>query len=147
MKNVLYLLAAFCLLGAKGCPSDRPTSPRARLIVKSASVRDLSPSAVSSAIEADNQVAVAKVMAHVHNPRFQSEVGQALGVSSDTVGSVIFRNLPDSRVVELRADLADPQLAAKVLNAVARQLAQDFANSSDVELRVLSYPTAPGPTR
>ncbi len=147
MKKVLYLLAAVCLLGARGCPSNRRPSTTAVLIVESASARDLSPSKTAVSLRADNEIALAKVMAHIHNRQFQSEVADSVGVSPDTVGAVVLQRVPDTRLVKVRAALADPEQAAKVINAVARRLAEDFRNSADVKLHVLNYAMAPEAAR
>ncbi len=147
MKNVLYLLAAVCLLGAKGCPSGRAPSTTAVLVVESASARSLSPSETTATLKAENAVAVAKVMAHIHNRQFQSEVADSLGVSTETVGTVVLQRVPDTHLVKVRAALADPEQAAKVVNAVARRLAEDFRNSADVKVRVVNYAMATEPAR
>lgn len=148
MKSVLYLFTALCLLAARGCPSGGPRSAVARLSVESSSVRDLSPSSISSERKADNQVAVAKVIAHAQSSKFQAVVAQSVGVSQDIISAVTLqpRQDGDTPVVDVRARLTDPQLAAKVVNAVARQMAEDFKNNPDVVVRVLIYATSPRPT-
>ncbi len=143
MKTVFYLLAALCLLGARGCPSERPPSRGAILLVDSASKGPIE----SSSREGDQQVAVAKVMAHAHNPRFQAAVAESLRISPEALNRVILERRRESRFVEVRAELAEEELAANVANAVARRLAEDFRNNPDLVVRVIDYANPPKPAR
>lgn len=139
MKYVFYLFVVISLLGARGCPSGRAPSATARLVVESTSVRDTFPSATSAAAKAEEQVAIARVVGHAQDPQFQAEVAKALGVSPQTVGRAVVQGVGESRLVEVRANLDDRELAVKVANAVADRLAEDFRNNPDVKVRVVDH--------
>lgn len=147
MKYVLCLLTAVSLLAVRGCPSSRPPSPRALLAVKSASAERLSPSSTSSALKTDAQFAKANVISRAQDSRFQLAVADALGITPDTVGKVVVQGVADTHSVEVRADIADPVLAAKVVNAVARRLADDFKNDPDIRVRVVGTARPPRPAK
>ncbi len=136
MKHLFYFFVALSLLAARGCPSSRPPTARARLIVEAASAKDLSPSAVASLQKAKDQLAVAKVISRAQDPRFQAEVANALGVSPEAVATVVLDALADTRIVYVRADLSDQALAARIVNEVANRLAQDFRANPDINVRV-----------
>jgi capsular polysaccharide biosynthesis protein len=145
VKYILSLFTAVLLLAVGGCVSSRSASPRARLVVESASSERLSPSSTSSALKAHAQVATAKVISRAQDPRFQAEVADELGLSPETVGKVVAQGMADTHLVELRADIADPLLAANIINAVARKLAEDFKHDPDVQVRVVDTASPPSP--
>lgn len=146
MKYVLYLFAVVCLVGARGCPSGRVRSVRAILEVESTAARELSPSSTFSAQKAGAEVAIGKVISHSQGGRFRAEVAKAVGTSEDTIAAATLRKIGDTRLVEVEINLADRELAAKVVNAVARRLAEDFQNHPDVAVRVIDYAEYPAPT-
>ena len=70
-----------------------------------------------------------------------------MGITPDTVGKVVVQSVADTHSVEVRADIADPVLAAKVVNAVARRLADDFKNDPDIRVRVGGTARPPRPAK
>ncbi|NQT82549.1 hypothetical protein HQ563_05975 [bacterium] len=122
-------------------------SARARLSVESKSVFGLSPTSVSSEARGKHDVAVAKVIAHAQSAVFREEAAKAGGVSPEAVGRVVFQGIINTKFLDVRAELADRELAAKVANAVARKLAEDFERNPDVDVRVLDYARGAPPVR
>ena len=90
---------------------------------------------------------MAKVIARAQDPRFQAGVAEALGVSPETVGQVSLQAAADSRLVDVRAELADQELAANLVNAVAARLAEDFRENPDIDVRVMDHARVPSPTQ
>lgn len=145
MKYFSCLSIAICFLAAGGCPSGGPPSAVARLEVSSASARLLTPSSTTSQRRADDDIAVAKVVAHAQSPEFRAAVANSLGISQDVVGNVTLQGVVDTRLVDVRVSLADRELAARVVNEAAKKLAEDFRNSPDVTVRVIGYANLPRP--
>ncbi len=147
VRCVLCLFTVVSLLGARGCPSGRATSAKARLLVEIAPAQGLSPSDTSASAAAEAQVAIGKVVAHTQGTEFRAEVAKAAGVSPETVSMVAVQRVADTRIVEVRAELPDRQLAAKLVNAVATRLADDFRNDPNVKVRVLAFAEVPAPVK
>jgi capsular polysaccharide biosynthesis protein len=145
VKYVLFLLAALSLLAVGGCLPGRSQSPKARLAVESVSMESLSPSSTPSALRADAQMATAKVVNRAQDPRFQREVADELGVSPNTVAAVLVQGVANTHIVEVGIDLPDAELAAKVVNAMARKLAADFRNDPEIQVRVVDTARPPRP--
>jgi hypothetical protein len=145
---VKYILSLLCiavlLLCVDGCVSTRSAPVKARLAVESASVERLSPSSTSSALNLDAQVATAKVIRRAYDPRFQAEVAGELGVSPETLGKLIVESVANTYLVDVKTDMSDPVLGARVVNAVARKLADDFKSDAEVRVRVINTATPPG---
>jgi hypothetical protein len=144
MKYVLYFFVGISLLGAKGCPGG-DISPRAILQVKSTSARDLSPSSTPLLSRTGSNAAAARVIAHAHGSQFQAVVADSAGTTVDKVARVFFQKVVNTDLVELRTDLTDKELAAKVVNAVAAQLAEDFRADTEATVRVVQFARTPMP--
>jgi hypothetical protein len=136
VRPVLCLLTVVSLLAARGCPSGGPEAPSATLLIESKSKRDL---LESSSQKTDSQFALGKVMARLESSRFRADVANSLGVSPETLGKLTLQAKPDARFAEVKAELADQELAVRVVNAAARRLADDFRNDPDVRVSVVAY--------
>jgi len=65
-------------------------------------------------------------------------VAKSSGLPPQTVDKVTLHVEPDSTIVQVKAEVADQDLAAKLANAVATALSEDFKNNPDFKVRVLS---------
>lgn len=126
-----------------GCAPHRGDVARARLVVESTPTEALSPSFTESAAKAQGQMASARVISRAHDPRLQAEVAESLGVSPQTVSSVVVETVSETRFLDVTAELDDRELAAKVVNGLARKLAETFQNDPDVRVRVVDTATPP----
>lgn len=147
MKLFFCLLAGLSLLAVVGCAPDRGAVARARLVVESTSTEGLSPSSTESAVKAQGQMVSARVISRAHDTRLQAEVAESLGVTPQMVSNIVVEAVGDTRFLEVRAEIEDPELAAKLVNAVAQKLAEAFQNDPEVRVRVVDTAAPPQPTK
>lgn len=143
MKLLLCLLGGLSALAIAGCAPHPGAVARARLVVESTSAEALSPSSTESAVKAQEQMASARVISRAHDSRLQAEVAGSLGISPQTVSNVVVETVSDTRFLEVRAELEDKELAAKVVNGLAQKLAETFQNDPEVRVRVVDTATPP----
>ena len=147
VKLFFCLLAGLSLLAVVGCAPDRGAVARARLVVESTSTEGLSPSSTESAVKAQGRIVSARVISRAHDPRLQAEVAESLGVTPQVVSNVIVEGAADTRFVEVKAEIENPELAARLVNAVAQKLAEAFQNDPEVRVRVVDTAAPPQPTK
>ncbi len=94
-------------------------------------------------MKADARVATARVIRRAHDPRLQAEVADELGISTEVLATVVAEAIPDTHLVEVKADIADAALAARVVNAIARKLADEFKSDTEIQVRVVDTATPP----
>jgi predicted transcriptional regulator len=147
VKLFFCLLGGLSLMAMAGCAPQRAAVAKARLVVESTSTEGLSPSSTESAVKAQEQMVSARVISRAHDTRLQAEVAESLGVTPQMVSNVIVEGVGDTRFVEVRAEIEDPELAAKLVNAVAQKLAEAFRNDPEVRVRVVDTAAPPQPTK
>ena len=145
MKSVLSVSAVICLFFVVGCATSSRSSPRALVQVQSSSVAlPSSPSSVQK--QGKDEMALATVLARAENRAFREEVAASLGTSVDAMSAVNVRIIPANRLLELKAQTDDPAEGAKIVNAMAQRLAEDFKGNSDIRVAVVDLARAPAPT-
>jgi len=147
VRCVLCLFTVISFLAATGCVSDRTPSATARLLVESTAGQGLSPSARLVSPTAETQTALARIVAHANGQAFRAEVAKAAGVSPETVGTLVVQGVAGARIVQVRAELPDREVAAKLVNAAASRLAEDFRNDPTVKVKVVGSAVVPAPAK
>ncbi len=145
MKSILSVSAVIGLLFAGGCATSSRPSARALVQVQSSSVAlSSSPSSVQK--QGKDELALATVLARAENHAFREIVAASVGTSPETVSAVDVRIVPATRLLEVKARSGAPAEGAKIVNAMARQLAEDFEGHPDIKVAVIGLARAPAPT-
>ena len=88
-------------------------------------------------------MASARVISRAHDSRLQAEVAQSLGVSPQMVSNVVVESASHTQLLEVKVELEDKELAAKIANGLAQKLAETFQNDPEVRVRVVDTATPP----
>jgi hypothetical protein len=102
-----------------------------------------SPSSVQK--QGKDELALVTVLARAENRAFREEVAASQGASVETLSGVNVRIVPATRLLELKAQTDDPVEGAKIVNAMAQRLAEDFKGNSEIRVAVVDLARAPAP--
>jgi hypothetical protein len=142
VKAILSVVTVFSLLAAAGCVTSNRGSARALVRVESAAAFQLhSQSSVEKKSERD--FALGKVLARAESPGFRAAVAESQGVSPEKMQAVTVWGVPQTGMLEVKAESPDRALATRLVNAVAQSLAEEYRANPDIHVTVIRLARLP----